>query len=98
MPDSPGLLRDDRCAIERRHDRIRRGRVALAAALEQHPPFESAGSHVGEALEYPVADIGIFGGYQPHRLDQPGIQPWFTPWLLQENLAIKGPVFRANIR
>src|ERR1700692_2094944 len=52
MPDSSGLLRDDRCAIERRHDRIRRGQVPLAVPLEQHPPFESAGSHVGEALEY----------------------------------------------
>src|SRR5450755_4681740 len=49
-------------------------RPAFIFALEQHSPFECAGTHIGEPLEHPVADIMILRGHEANGLDQAGIQ------------------------
>src|SRR6266576_974180 len=94
-PDS-SELREDRGRFERGQLRIRGG-MTLAAALEQHPPFEGAGTHIGEALEHLFPDARIMGGHQSDRLDQARVQSRFAPGLLQKDLAIKGPMFGADV-
>src|SRR5882757_1770406 len=88
-------VRDDRRALKWGHDAMWRP-LALASALEQHPPLKRARTHEREALEHPLSNLVIIGRHQSNRLEQPGKQYRFAQRLLQKNFPVEGPVLGAN--
>lgn len=83
----PAGLRDERGALGRRD--IRRRRLMLAAALEQHPSLEAARTQERIAGQHAFTHRRQMRSHQSNRLHETRVQPRLTPGLLQKHPAIE---------